>query len=393
MIIGINCGHTVSGAGYGAVGFIKESEHTRLVGHALMDKLRSVGVDVVDCTIDSANAQGEYLSAVVELANRQNLDWFVSIHFNASSSRNGNGVEVYTYEGKQYPEAVEVCGNISQLGFKNRGIKSGSGLYVIRKAKTKSMLIECCFCDNEKDVNLYNSVGGAGAMAQAIYNAILSSAVELLEENHNMNLDEFIEYVGVIAKQDWIDRRIMLPSVVIAQAIKESARGTSELAQNANALFGIKKNEWTGKTYIKVATEQRPDGSYYTVDKTEWRAYNSWKQSVLDHNTYIAKRSTDGGKTLRYEPIIGCEEYILVCQYLQDLGYATSLTYSESLIRDYIEKYDLTRFDKVEDETAPDGKLWVVQLGAYKSKNNAESFIKQLERMGVVSMLKLYHVD
>lgn len=393
MIIGINCGHTVSGAGYGAVGFIKESEHTRLVGHALMDKLRSVGVDVVDCTIDSANAQGEYLSAVVELANRQNLDWFVSIHFNASSSRNGNGVEVYTYEGKQYPEAVEVCGNISQLGFKNRGIKSGSGLYVIRKAKTKSMLIECCFCDNEKDVNLYNSVGGAGAMAQAIYNAILSSAVEILEENHNMNLDEFIEYVGVIAKQDWIDRRIMLPSVVIAQAIKESARGTSELAQNANALFGIKKNEWTGKTYIKVATEQRPDGSYYTVDKTEWRAYDSWKQSVLDHNTYIAKRSTDGGKTLRYKPIIGCEEYIIVCQYLQDLGYATSLTYSESLIRDYIEKYDLTRFDKVEDETAPDGKLWVVQLGAYKSKNNAERFIKKLELMGVVSMLKLYHVD
>ena len=26
MTIGINCGHTVSGAGYGAVGIIKESE-------------------------------------------------------------------------------------------------------------------------------------------------------------------------------------------------------------------------------------------------------------------------------------------------------------------------------------------------------------------------------
>lgn len=393
MIVGINCGHTVSGAGYGAVGFIKESEHTRLVGHALMDKLRSVGVDVVDCTIDSANTQGEYLTAVVELANRQDLDWFISIHFNASSSHDGNGVEVYSYGGKQYSETVEVCENISKLGFKNRGIKLGNGLYVIRKTKAKSMLIECCFCDNEQDVNLYNSVGGADAIAKAIYNAIFSSVVEILKENHNMNLEEFIEYVGVIAKQDWIDRRIMLPSVVIAQAIKESARGTSELAQNANALFGIKKNEWTGKTYIKVATEQRPDGSYYTVDKTEWRAYDSWKQSVLDHNTYIAKRSTDGGKTLRYKPIIGCEEYIIVCQYLQDLGYATSLTYSESLIRDYIEKYDLTRFDKVEDETAPDGKLWVVQLGAYKSKNNAERFIKKLELMGVVSMLKLYHVD
>ena len=32
MIIGINCGHTIEGAGSGAVGLFKESEHTRLVG-------------------------------------------------------------------------------------------------------------------------------------------------------------------------------------------------------------------------------------------------------------------------------------------------------------------------------------------------------------------------
>lgn len=170
-------------------------------------------------------------------------------------------------------------------------------------------------------------------------------------------------------------------------------RGTSELAQNANALFGIKKNGWTGKTYRKVATEQRPDGTYYNINNIQWRAYDSWKQSILDHNTYIAERSTDGGKTLRYGPIIGCEEYVLVCQYLQDLGYATSLTYAESLINDYIEKYDLTRFDAVEDEIAPDGKLWVVQLGAYRSRNNAERFIKRLEGMGVISLLKLYNAE
>ena len=43
MTIGINCGHTASGAGYGAVGIIKESEHTRLVGRALMSLLQSAG--------------------------------------------------------------------------------------------------------------------------------------------------------------------------------------------------------------------------------------------------------------------------------------------------------------------------------------------------------------
>ena len=145
MVIGVNCGHTISGAGSGAVGIINESQHTRLVGHALMDYLRSAGCNVIDCTIDQANTRDEYLAAAVALANRQDLDWFISIHFNASASHEGHGVEAYTYEGRQYSDAVDVCENIEALGFKNRGVKAGSGLYVIRKTKAKSMLIEVCF--------------------------------------------------------------------------------------------------------------------------------------------------------------------------------------------------------------------------------------------------------
>ena len=139
MTIGINCGHTTSGPGYGAVGVIKESEHTRLVGQALMGLLRAAGVAVIDCTIDQANTQQEYLAAAVALANRQDLDWFISIHFNASKTREGHGVEVYTYKGRQYQDALDVCENIESLGFTNRGVKAGSGLYVIRKTKAKSI--------------------------------------------------------------------------------------------------------------------------------------------------------------------------------------------------------------------------------------------------------------
>lgn len=67
---------------------------------------------------------------------------------------------------------------------------------------------------------------------------------------------EFIEFVAAVAVKDWKERRIMLPSVVIAQACKESAFGTSELAKNANALFGIKLNGWKGESYLKKADEQ-----------------------------------------------------------------------------------------------------------------------------------------
>ena len=160
---------------------------------------------------------------------------------------------------------------------------------------------------------------------------------------------DFIERIAKVAIEDWRERRIMLPSVVIAQAMKESGRGTSELAKRANAIFGIKKNGWTGKVYVKDAVEQRQDGSYYTVDDTEWRAYDSWEESVIDHNTYIATRKIGNQTEPNWKNVIGCDNYILAVQYLQSAQYpyATSKTYAESLINNYIEKYNLTKYDEV----------------------------------------------
>ena len=394
MVVGINCGHTVSGAGSGAIGLIKESEHTRLVGQALMRLLRSAGVTVIDCTIDRANSQNEYLAAAVALANRQDLDWFISIHFNASADNTGKGVEVYTYEGQQFPDAVEVCQELANLGFINRGVKAGTGLYVIRKTKAKSMLIEVCFCDNQQDINTYMAAGGPEGIARAIYRGIYTEAVLPsvgTVEDHNLTREEFHEFIGAIARRDWQERRIMIPSVVIAQASIESAIGRSELAVNANALFGIKLNGWTGRSYVKDATEQNPDGTF-RVDKNElWRAYDSWEQSIIDHNDYIATRSTDG-KNLRYNPVIGCTDYVLTCQYLEECGYATSQTYAETLIN-YIEQYNLTKYDESEPEQlAPEGYLWIVQVGAYKSWLNAKKLQSRLEKMGVVSLINKYKI-
>lgn len=170
-MIGVNAGHTKGGAGYGAVGIIVESEHTRRVAIALENYLRAAGVAVKDCTVDYAESQNAYLAKVVALANGQELKWFISIHFNAGG---GRGVEVYTYQGRQYEDAVEVCRNIAALGFKNRGVKAGTGLYVVRKTKAKSMLIEVCFVDTE-DANTYLAVG-ADKIGQAIAAALVPIA-------------------------------------------------------------------------------------------------------------------------------------------------------------------------------------------------------------------------
>ena len=167
MKIGVNDGHTLSGAGTGAVGVIKEGEHTRLVGEEVRRLLKEKGIAVFNCTVDYAETTNESLSLVVQQANREDLEWFISIHFNAGG---GQGVEVYTYEGRQYQDAIDVCNNIAALGFNNRGVKVGTGLYVIRRTKAKTMLIEVCFVDTE-DANKYLKVGHK-AIAKAIVDAL-----------------------------------------------------------------------------------------------------------------------------------------------------------------------------------------------------------------------------
>ena len=93
MVVGVNCGHTIMGARYGANGIINESVYTRKVGYALMEILKNSGVTVIDCTVDKASSQSEYLKAVIDFANNKELDWFLGIHFNASIGHIPAGLE------------------------------------------------------------------------------------------------------------------------------------------------------------------------------------------------------------------------------------------------------------------------------------------------------------
>lgn len=190
MRIGVNCGHTVSGQpGCGAVGRIDESVETRAVGKILIGMLKSLGHTVHDCTNDFAASTTSNLRQIVDMANAHPLDLFVSIHFNSGG---GRGTEVFTHGGANFTEAQQTCDAISELGFKNRGIKDGSNLYVIRRSNAKAMLVECCFVDTD-DADEYKSIG-AKKMASAICKGITGQVGN--EDDDMKNYDEIINEMG-----------------------------------------------------------------------------------------------------------------------------------------------------------------------------------------------------
>lgn len=177
----------------------------------------------------------------------------------------------------------------------------------------------------------------------------------------NMSEAQVIEAVGPLFTADQKASGV-LASVSLAQFILESGYGKSELAQNANNCFGMKKslsgNTWSGSTwdgasvYTKKTSEQHTDGTYETIT-ADFRKYPCVEKSIADHSAYLL--GAKNGSKLRYDGIKGMTDYKKVAQLIKDGGYATSLTYVKKLCS-VIEHWGLTKYDAIAEATSAPSK-------------------------------------
>lgn len=164
----IDCGHCLTGYDTGARGCgYKEEVLTRQIGKKVKELLEKKDYEVVIISPDSSSSLSESLANRANKANSIGGDIYVSIHLNAFNG-NAYGTEIYTYKGVKLTEANRVLNNITSLGYYNRGIKDGSNLYVVRNTTMPSMLIECCFIDNAKDMERFDVDKMAKAIAEGV---------------------------------------------------------------------------------------------------------------------------------------------------------------------------------------------------------------------------------
>jgi N-acetylmuramoyl-L-alanine amidase len=166
MKFGIDIGHNCP-PDTGARGIKFEDNLTLDVGNRVISKLKALGHEVIQCKPEKSNTVRDSLSQRCEKANVTKIDVYVSIHFNAFNER-ANGTEVYAVGEAGRKIAKPVLDEIVKLGFFNRGVKSGSHLFVLRNTNMPSILVEGCFIDSQTDMNLFNPETMANAIVKGL---------------------------------------------------------------------------------------------------------------------------------------------------------------------------------------------------------------------------------
>lgn len=116
------------------------------IGNRVAEYLKMDGHDV-------EIQQDDNLVNVVDYANENNYDFFISIHCNAYNER-VQGTEVWYYKGSNKGRELARCIQktiTSRCGTVDRGVKETADLYVCRKTHMPAVLVETAFIDNNKD--------------------------------------------------------------------------------------------------------------------------------------------------------------------------------------------------------------------------------------------------
>lgn len=169
MKIAINGGH-YPGKDPGAVGAtgLQEAVVAQDIMQSVMYYLQQAGYETIQI-------QENELQDICDQSNEFGADLFVSIHCNAAGNTEAQGTETFCMsefsEGGKLARCIQ-SQIISSMGTVDRGVKVGSGLYVIKHTDCPAVLVETAFISNTEDECILASEKGQDGFARAISRGI-----------------------------------------------------------------------------------------------------------------------------------------------------------------------------------------------------------------------------
>lgn len=233
-LITISPGHWKVGTG--ASDLVDEVTEARKNVSVVVNYLREGGVGVTKVEDDQSSSQSQNLKYLVDAHNQTQRQVDVSVHLNASGSREkrGIGTEVLYYDAKKL--ADQMSNAIAQAaGFKNRGSKIRKDLAFLSRTDKPAILIEVCFVNSVEDVELYKArfdeicIAIAKVLAQFVNAELVASKTkeQTTFKFSSPTLKEKVEDVlENREKMSWIIEKAISEKVILATWQEKFTKGT-----------------------------------------------------------------------------------------------------------------------------------------------------------------------
>jgi N-acetylmuramoyl-L-alanine amidase len=207
-----------------------------------------------------ATNKNDALRERVDLVNSLKPHAFVAIHMNTTSEINQfskSGFDAYiTNKGYNIPDvqlASSVLGELKKIYTTNGNIKQrgNASIYVIDKANYPSLLLECGYINNPKDMSFVTNEKNQEKIAKAILKGIVTFA-------NNITSDQILNRVKVVADTS----KQLQNALVVINGVIQDKRGIQNIDSTKfpNKEFKGKVRVFGGKEAINKYGEKGKDG-------------------------------------------------------------------------------------------------------------------------------------